>query len=111
MNFKHQDQLSADPKLASFELKVIRVLQTYGPTKNVDLWYRSGASTVGREAFNSCLDHLVEQKLIVRELTHRVNRQIYRMPPDARRAARAAKREAAKREAAAPPAPLTPEAA
>ena len=106
MRYDHLGELrDMDPKLASFELKIIRALRGNGPTKSADLWYRTGAQRVGREVFNAALTELVERKIIHCEPTHRVNRVIYRMAPDQRRRERAEKRQ----EAAVKP--LTPETA
>lgn len=84
--------LDLDPRVVSCEERIVRALRRYGPTRQRDLWFRTGSVRVGRDAFVSALESLVRRDVIRRLPTNRVNAFIYRMSPDKRRGERAAKR-------------------
>lgn len=99
--------VDVDPRVAAYENAVVRALRRHGPSRQKDLWYRSGAQRVGREMFQQTIDSLVDRGIIVRETTNYKNSFILRMAPDKRLRDRAA----ARAEKAAITKPLVPEAA
>jgi hypothetical protein len=82
-----------DPLRGAAEASIIRALRKQGPTRQRDLWYRSAGWRVGREVWQQLIDDLVQQRVVVRESTNRVDSFLLRIAPDKRRSERAKRKQ------------------